>query len=201
MPRSFHSFLFDNLRPRPGRGPRPGRLPRSKPPLMASVPRGAIRSPSALAISGAERCAPAHLPEALGRRAIAVVGGVECGSQSGGLCLKEAILFRHRPPLWLPHSERMDRAAWPSVPCRAVSILSLRQPSPASWPWPTARTREPTLEAAADGQRAEGERSAPLRHWPSAALCAPAHLPESAQRRAIAVVGGVECGSQAVVYA
>ena len=122
MPRSFHSFLFDSLRPRPGRGPRPGRV-RSKPPLMASVPKGAIRSPSALAISGAENAPRRTFQKALGRRAIAVVGGVECGSQSGGLCLKEAILFRHDHRSGFRLGKNGNRAAWPSVPCRAVSIL------------------------------------------------------------------------------
>ena len=76
MPRSFHSFsstAFARVLA-VAHGQDAGEA-RSKPPLMASVPKGSDPPPSALAISGAGRCAPAHLPEALGRRAIAVVGG------------------------------------------------------------------------------------------------------------------------------
>ena len=87
----------------------------------------------------------------------------------------------------------MNRAAWPSVPCRAVSILFSS----------TAFARvlavahgqdagEARAEAAADGQRAEGERSAPLRHWPSAAL-------EGAPRRTFQKRSGVGPSLSSVV--
>ena len=110
---------------------------------------------------------------------------VERWSQSGGSCLKRSHSFRHRPPLWLPHWERMETARHGRV-CHAAQfpffsstafarVLAVAHGQDAG---------EARAEAAADGQRAEGERSAPLRHWPSAAL-------EGAPRRTFQKRSGV----------